>query len=151
MRAGVDLDALHYEHSGYDPQIAYARSKTANVLFAVGATRRWADDGVVANAVNPGGVATGPQRNFTAAQRASLAAAEAAGILTDKTVQQGAATTVVASVAPQFARTGGHYLDDGREAYTVADDADLLITPTASRNEHSIPISPSGCGRPPWI
>ncbi|WIY00808.1 SDR family NAD(P)-dependent oxidoreductase [Amycolatopsis mongoliensis] len=129
MRAGVDFDDLHFRHRGYDPQIAYAQSKTANSLFAVEATRRWAPDGIFANAVNPGGVATGLQRNFTQAQKDSLAAAEAAGVFAYKTVEQGAATSVVAAVAPQFARTGGHYLDDGQEAYTVPDDAQLADHP----------------------
>ena len=36
-----------------------------------------------------------------------------------------AATTLVAPVAPEFEQTGGHYLDDCREAYTVPNDADL--------------------------
>ena len=79
MRAGIDFDDLHFVRRDYDPQIAYAQSKTANSLFSVEATRRWASDGIVANTVNPGGVATGLQRNFTAAQKASLDAAEAAG------------------------------------------------------------------------
>lgn len=129
MRAGVDFDDLHFEHRSYDPQIAYAQSKTANSLFAVEASRRWASDGVVANAVNPGGVATGLQRNFTAKQKESLDAAEAAGVFTYKSIGQGAATTLVAAVAPEFAHTGGHYLDDGQEAYTVPDDADLAQHP----------------------
>ncbi|MFJ9778885.1 SDR family NAD(P)-dependent oxidoreductase [Amycolatopsis sp. NPDC101161] len=129
MRAGVDFADLHFTRRPYDPQIAYARSKTANSLFAVEATRRWAADGIFANAVNPGGVATGLQRDFTDAQKASLAAAEAAGIFRYKSVGQGAATSIVAAVAPEFARTGGHYLDDAREAYTVPDDADLADHP----------------------
>jgi NAD(P)-dependent dehydrogenase (short-subunit alcohol dehydrogenase family) len=129
MRAGVDFDDLHFERREYDPQLAYAQSKTANSLFAVEATRRWAADGIVANAVNPGGVATGLQRNFTPWQRESLDAAEAAGAFTYKTIEQGAATTIVAAVAPQFARTGGHYLDDCREAYVVPNDADLVQHP----------------------
>ena len=129
MRADVDFDDLHFERRSYDPQIAYAQSKTANSLFAVEATRRWAADGIVANAVNPGGVATGLQRNFTVQQRESLDAAEAAGVFSYKTIEQGAATTIVAAVAPQFARTGGHYLDDGREAYTVPNDAELAQHP----------------------
>jgi NAD(P)-dependent dehydrogenase (short-subunit alcohol dehydrogenase family) len=129
MRAGVDFADLHFEHRPYDPQIAYAQSKTANSLFAVEATRRWASDEIYANTVNPGGVATGLQRNFTPAQKESLAAAEAAGIFTYKTVEQGAATSVIAAVAPQFAHTGGHYLDDAQEAYTVPDDADLADHP----------------------
>ncbi|WP_256641272.1 SDR family NAD(P)-dependent oxidoreductase [Streptomyces murinus] len=129
MRSGIDFDDLHFARRDYDPQIAYAQSKTANSLFAVEATRRWAPDGIVANTVNPGGVATGLQRNFTPEQRESLDAAEAAGVFTYKTVEQGAATTVVAAVAPEFAHTGGHYLDDAQEAYTVPDDADLARHP----------------------
>jgi NAD(P)-dependent dehydrogenase (short-subunit alcohol dehydrogenase family) len=129
MRAGVDFDDLHFERRRYHPQIAYAQSKTANSLFAVEATRRWAGDGIVANAVNPGGVATGLQRHFTPEQKESLDAAEAAGVFTYKTVGQGAATGMVAAVAPQLAHTGGHYLDDAQEAYTVPDDADLAQHP----------------------
>jgi NAD(P)-dependent dehydrogenase (short-subunit alcohol dehydrogenase family) len=126
MRSPVVFEDIHFERRPYDPQAAYAQSKTANALFAVEASRRWAADGIVANAVNPGGVATGLQRDFTQQQKDYLAAAEAAGAFAYKTVQQGAATTLVAAVAPEFAHTGGHYLDDGREAHPVADDADLF-------------------------
>jgi NAD(P)-dependent dehydrogenase (short-subunit alcohol dehydrogenase family) len=125
MRAPVDFDDIHFDRRAYHPQIAYAQSKTANSLFAVEATRRWGAEDIVANAVNPGGVKTGLQRNFTPWQRESLDAAEAAGVFTYKTTGQGAATTLVAAVTPEFERTGGHYLDDCREAYTVPDDADL--------------------------
>jgi NAD(P)-dependent dehydrogenase (short-subunit alcohol dehydrogenase family) len=125
MRAPVDFDDIHFERRAYDPQIAYAQSKTANSLFAVEATRQWGATSIVANTVNPGGVRTGLQRNFTQRQRESLDAAEAAGVFAYKTVGQGAATTMVAAVAPEFDRTGGHYLDDCREAYTVPNDADL--------------------------
>ncbi|MFE1990589.1 SDR family NAD(P)-dependent oxidoreductase [Streptomyces parvulus] len=129
MRSGIDFDDLHFERRGYDPQIAYAQSKTANSLFAVEATRLWASDGIVVNAVNPGGIATGLQRNFTPEQKESLATAEAAGVFTYKTVEQGAATSIVAAVTPEFARSGGHYLDDAQEAYTVPNDADLAQHP----------------------
>ncbi|MGQ4514679.1 SDR family NAD(P)-dependent oxidoreductase [Streptomyces sp. DW26H14] len=126
MRSPVVFDDLHFERRAYDPQEAYAQSKTANALFAVEATRRWADDGIVANAVNPGGVVTGLQRHFTQRQKDYLAEAEAAGVFTYKTAGQGAATTLVAATAPELARTGGHYLDDCREAHTVPDDAELF-------------------------
>ena len=129
MRSNIDFDDLQFEHRDYDPQIAYGQSKTANSLFAVEATRLWESDGIVTNAVNPGGIATGLQRNFSAKQRASLDAAEAAGVFTYKTVEQGAATTLVAAVSPEFAHTGGHYLDDSCEAYTVANDASLADHP----------------------
>ncbi len=126
MRSPIVFDDLHFERRAYDPQAAYAQSKTADALFAVEATRRWAADGIVANAVNPGGVATGLQRDFTQQQKEYLADAEAAGVFVYKTVKQGAATTLVAAVAPAFAHTGGHYLTDGREAHTVPNDADLF-------------------------
>lgn len=129
MRSGIDFDDLHFERRSYDPQTAYAQSKTANALFAVEATLLWASEGIVANAVNPGGVATGLQRNFTTQQKESLDAAEAAGVFTYKTVGQGAATSIVAAVAPEFAHSGGHYLDDSQEAYTVPNDADLAQHP----------------------
>ncbi len=126
MRSPIVFDDLHFERREYDPQAAYAQSKTADALFAVEATRRWAADGIVANAVNPGGVATGLQRDFTQKQKEYLADAEAAGVFVPKTVAQGAATTLVAAVAPEFAHTGGHYLTDCQEAYTVPNDADLF-------------------------
>ncbi|MGC4746141.1 SDR family NAD(P)-dependent oxidoreductase [Micromonospora sp. DT201] len=126
MNSPVVFDDIHFERRAYDPQASYAQSKTASSLFAVEATRRWAADGIVANTVNPGGVSTGLQRDFTPEQKDYLAAAEAAGAFAYKTVQQGAATTLIAAVAPEFAHSGGHYLDDGREAYTVADDAELF-------------------------
>jgi NAD(P)-dependent dehydrogenase (short-subunit alcohol dehydrogenase family) len=128
-RAPVDFDDLHFERRPYDPQIAYAQSKTADSLFAVEATRQWGPDGITANAVNPGGIRTGLQRNFTQRQRESLDAAEAAGVFRYKTVAQGAATTLVAAVAPEFAGTGGHYLDDCRQAYLVPNDATLAEHP----------------------
>ncbi len=129
MRAPVDFDDIHFARRPYDPQLAYAQSKTANSLFAVEATRQWAPEHIVANAVNPGGIKTGLQRNFSQRQRESLDAAETAGVFTYKTVGQGAATTLVAATAPEFERTGGHYLDDCREAYTVPDDAELAAHP----------------------
>ncbi|MFC0066216.1 SDR family NAD(P)-dependent oxidoreductase [Umezawaea endophytica] len=123
MVAPVDFDDLHFRERPYDPMVAYGQSKTAAVLFAVEATRRWAADGIIANAVNPGGVATGLQKHFTQEVHDQFDRFEAEGVFTYKTPQQGAATTMVAAVAPEFANTGGHYLDDGREAATVPDDA----------------------------
>jgi len=85
MRSPIVFGDLHFARREYDPQAAYAQSKTADALFAVEATRRWAADGIVTNAVNPGGVATGLQRDFTQKQRDYLAEAEAAGVFVSKT------------------------------------------------------------------
>lgn len=40
-------------------------------------------------------------------------------------------TSLVTAVAPEFARAGGRYLDDCREAYTVPDVAALAEHPHA--------------------
>jgi len=125
MYSPVVFDDLHFIRRAYDPQLAYGQSKTANVLFAVEATRRWATDGIVANAVNPGGVSTGLQRDFTQEMKDHLDRLEAAGVFAYKTVGQGAATTLVAATAPEFAHRGGHYLDDGNESATVPDHVEL--------------------------
>jgi len=121
---------------GVQPNTALAEQATLPVDngFLVDAARRTDSPdiyaaGDVANAVNPGGVATGLQRNFTTRQKESLDAAEAAGVFTYKTIEQGAATTIVAAVAPEFAHTGGHYLDDAQEAYTVPNDAEPAPPP----------------------
>jgi len=64
LRSPVVFDDLHFTSRPYDPLAAYAQSKTANVLFAAGATARWARDGVTANALMPGAIATGLQRHL---------------------------------------------------------------------------------------
>jgi NAD(P)-dependent dehydrogenase (short-subunit alcohol dehydrogenase family) len=52
----VIFDDVHFAFRPYDPWLAYGQSKTANVLFALGATARWSSDGITANAVNPGSI-----------------------------------------------------------------------------------------------
>ena len=63
LRSPVVFDDLDYRFRDYDPFGAYGKSKTANVLFAVEATRRWAKDGITANALMPGGIFTALQRH----------------------------------------------------------------------------------------
>jgi NAD(P)-dependent dehydrogenase (short-subunit alcohol dehydrogenase family) len=54
LRSPVVFEDINFSSRPYDPLVAYGQSKTAVVLFAVEATRRWADDGITANAVHPG-------------------------------------------------------------------------------------------------
>src|ERR1700739_650044 len=54
----VVFDDLHYRFRPYDQWTSYGQSKSANVLFAVGAAQRWADDGMVVNALMPGNIAS---------------------------------------------------------------------------------------------
>ena len=42
-RSPVVFDDIHFERRPYEPWSAYGQSKTANVLFAVEASKRWAE------------------------------------------------------------------------------------------------------------
>ena len=124
LSSAVVFEDVNFEHREYTPFGAYGQSKTANVLFAVGASERWADDGITANSLMPGGIATPLQRHLPAdwiAQR--LKQAEEAGTpVKMKTPEQGAATSVLLAVSPQLDGVGGHYFEDCNEAPVLRDD-----------------------------
>ena len=83
----------------YDPWLAYGQSKTANVLFAVEAARRWAGDGITANALNPGGIRTNLQRHIDVDALVADVARQG-GDVNWKTPEQGAATSVLLAASP---------------------------------------------------
>src|SRR4051812_27298650 len=56
--SNVDLQDPNFERTPYDPFVAYGRSKTANILFAVAFDKRYRERGVRAAAVHPGGIQT---------------------------------------------------------------------------------------------
>lgn len=114
----VVLDDLMFERRPYDPGLAYGQSKTANVLFAVELTRRWADDDVTADALMPGGVWTGLQQHWDPGHLAELKR-RTAGSGVVKTPEQGAATSVMLAVRPEVADAGGRYFEDCHEADVV--------------------------------
>jgi len=119
----VHFEDLFFERREYDPGLAYGQSKTANVLFAVEATRRWAADGITANALTPGGVWTPLQRHWSAEKRAAneefSRRAEATGLFRMKSPEQGAATSVFLAASPQVRGIGGRYFEDCHEAEVV--------------------------------
>jgi NAD(P)-dependent dehydrogenase (short-subunit alcohol dehydrogenase family) len=114
----VDLDDPNFERTPYDEWIAYGRSKTANILFAVEFDRRHRDRGVRAAALHPGGIMTELGRHLAPGtideMIQTINATRPAGTpeFKFKTVPQGAATTVWAGfVAPSDA-VGGRYSED---------------------------------------
>jgi NAD(P)-dependent dehydrogenase (short-subunit alcohol dehydrogenase family) len=56
--SNVDLEDPNFERTPYDPFVAYGRSKTANILFAVAFDKRHRDHGLRAAAVHPGAIQT---------------------------------------------------------------------------------------------
>ncbi len=119
LRSPVVFDDIHFAFRDYDPFGAYGQSKTANVLFAVEATRRWKAEGIVANALMPGGIATPLQRHLPAEYaKQALTAFRAAG--TDfKTVEQGAATSTLLAASPLLDGVGGRYFENSNQARIV--------------------------------
>jgi NAD(P)-dependent dehydrogenase (short-subunit alcohol dehydrogenase family) len=119
LRSPVVFDDIDYAFRDYDPFGAYGQSKTANVLFAVEATRRWAPDGIVANALMPGGIATPLQRHLPAHYAEQALEAFRASGKDFKSVQQGAATSVLLAASPLLEGIGGRYFEDCNEAVRV--------------------------------
>jgi NAD(P)-dependent dehydrogenase (short-subunit alcohol dehydrogenase family) len=117
----VVFDDLHYRFRDYDPFGAYGQSKTANVLFAVEANKRWAADGITVNALHPGGIATRLQRHVGGAayMREAVERFRREGSAI-KTIEQGAATTVFVATSPRLAEVGGRYFEDCQQARTVS-------------------------------
>ena len=120
LRSPVVFDDIDYRFREYDPFGAYGQSKTANVLFAVGATARWADDGITANALMPGGIATNLQRHMDP-DYIRRRMEETDGRFRLKTVEQGAATTVLLATSPLLEGVGGRYFEDCNEAEVIAE------------------------------
>jgi NAD(P)-dependent dehydrogenase (short-subunit alcohol dehydrogenase family) len=116
LRSRVEFDDIHFEHREYQPWTAYGQSKTANVLFAVEASKRWADDGITVNALHPGGIRTNLQRYVSDEELDRLRAAVGAGAAAWKTTEQGAATSVLLATSPRLDGIGGRYFDNCNEA-----------------------------------
>jgi NAD(P)-dependent dehydrogenase (short-subunit alcohol dehydrogenase family) len=116
LRSPVVFDDIHFRAREYEPWSAYGQSKTANVLFAVEATRRWAGDGITVNALMPGGIRTGLQRYVTDAELDRLRAQAGSEPPQWKTPEQGAATSVLVVTSSLLDGIGGRYFEDCNEA-----------------------------------
>ncbi|MFD0783753.1 SDR family NAD(P)-dependent oxidoreductase [Micromonospora azadirachtae] len=118
LRSPVVFDDIHFQRRPYDPWLAYGQSKTANVLFAVEATRRWADDGILTNSLMPGAIRTNLQRYVDEEELARMRAQTGGGggAAYWKTTEQGAATSVLLATSPLLDGIGGRYFEDCQEA-----------------------------------
>ena len=126
--ADVDLEDPNFTHTPYVPFIAYGRSKTANILFAVEFDRRHKANGIRAAAVHPGGIATelgrhayaepgALQKRVDELNKENLAAGR--GPYRLKTIPQGAATSVWAGLVAPADEVGGRYCEDCHVAALV--------------------------------
>jgi len=127
--SNVDLDDPNFQRTPYEPFVAYGRSKTANILFAVAFDERSRERGVRASAVHPGGIQTELGRHLGQGQVQSIVeqmnkqlAAEGKAPFQWKTIPQGAATSVWAGVVAPADGVGGQYCENCHVGRVVADD-----------------------------
>jgi NAD(P)-dependent dehydrogenase (short-subunit alcohol dehydrogenase family) len=107
----VLFDDVDFVRHPYDPWAAYSQSKTANILFAVEAARLWAPDRIAVNALNPGRIwGTGLSRHLQTPPD-SFDPAGATGVSV-KTIEQGAATSVLLAASPLVDGVTGKYFED---------------------------------------
>ena len=116
----VVFDDLHYRFRPYDQWTSYGQSKSANVLFAVAAAKRWADDGIVVNALMPGNIAsTALARHLGPDDLANFGKETDLTLPPVKTIEQGAATSVLLAASPDVEGITGRYYEDCAQAPVV--------------------------------
>lgn len=147
----VKLDDLQWTKRPHMDGAAYAESKSANILFAQEATRRWAGLGIFANALLPGSALTGLQRYHGEALKRKIGFIDADGNVDPmvKTAEQAAATSVWAATAPELEGRGGLVLEDcaealpvGRETHAWAGFDQSIADPDTARRlwDHSLDL-----------
>ena len=121
FRSPVVFEDINFEQREYDPWAGYGQAKTANALTAVGIQSRYANKGIEAFAVHPGGIMTTLQRHMTAEEITQRGWVDEQGNINErfKTTEQGASTSVWAATAPALAGRGGRYLEDCSEAQVL--------------------------------
>lgn len=132
--SNVDIEDPNFERTSYEPFVAYGRSKTANILFAVAFDRRHRARGIRAAAVHPGAIQTELGRHMDHSRLQAMIdqmnqqlAAEGKGPFQWKTIPQGAATSVWAGVVAPADAIGGRYCENCHVGNIVPDD--VIISP----------------------
>src|SRR5580658_5559569 len=125
--SNVDLNDPNFETTPYEPFVAYGRSKTANILFAVAFDQRHRARGVRAAAVHPGGIQTELGRHMDESQMTAMLerinsqlASEGKGPFQFKTIPQGAATSVWTAAVAAAEDVGGKYCENCHVSEIVA-------------------------------
>ena len=132
--SNVDLDDPNFERTPYEPFVAYGRSKTANILFAVAFDQRHRQRGVRAAAVHPGGIKTELARHMDEGHLQGMIdqinaqlAAEGKEPFQWKTVPQGAATSVWAGIVAPADEIGARYCENCHVGPIVPDDVTISV------------------------
>jgi NAD(P)-dependent dehydrogenase (short-subunit alcohol dehydrogenase family) len=134
----VRFNDLDFTTDPYDPWLAYAQSKTANILFAVEAAKRWTSDGITVNALNPGRIWETNLGRHIDTPPATFDPSGKTGV-TEKSIAQGAATSVLLAGSPLVEGVTGKYFEDCEEA--------VPFTPGVRRGVADYAIDPENARR----
>jgi len=127
-RGAVNWDDINWEKS-YDRWKAYGQAKTANILFAkqlqanLVSESKDKESKVEVFSLHPGAISTGLQKSMPA---------EDVKVMNSmpfrwKTIPQGAATSIFASISPSLHGKGGIYLSDCNEMTPLPYAADMNL------------------------
>jgi len=117
-RGGVNFEDINFEKTPYEKWTAYAQAKTANALFALGLDMKYADQGLRAFSVHPGGIMTPLQRHLEKEEMVALGWLDESGNLSElaaalfKSTTQGCTTTLWAATSDMLDGKGGLYCED---------------------------------------
>ena len=117
-RGGVNFEDINFEKTPYEKWTAYAQAKTANALFALGLDMKYADQGLRAFSVHPGGIMTPLQRHLQNEEMVALGWLDENGNLSElaaalfKSTTQGCTTTLWAATSDMLEGKGGLYCED---------------------------------------
>ncbi len=117
-RGGVNFEDINFEKTPYEKWTAYAQAKTANALFALGLDMKYADQGLRAFSVHPGGIMTPLQRHLQNEEMVALGWLDESGNLSElaaalfKSTTQGCTTTLWAATSDMLEGKGGLYCED---------------------------------------
>lgn len=117
-RSGLRWDDINFDSESYDKWNAYAQAKTANALFALGLDMKFADQGLRAFSVHPGGIMTPLQRHLDNEEMMALGWLDESGNLSElaaslfKSPSQGCTTTLWAATSEMLDGKGGLYCED---------------------------------------
>jgi len=108
----LDFDNLDSSRGGYNKVLAYCQSKTANIYMAHGIEMHYADKGLHGLSLHPGVILDTELVRQMTQEDYDLFGDISHFQKTAKSIDQGAATTVWAAVAPQMEGKGALYLSD---------------------------------------
>ncbi|KAH7346978.1 short-chain dehydrogenase/reductase-like protein [Pyrenochaeta sp. MPI-SDFR-AT-0127] len=121
-RSPLLVDDYNFENTPYNEWLAYGSAKTANLYMANAIERYYGSKNLHALAVHPGAIMTELARHMDPAVIA-MGSKDPKTIQYIKSVEQGAATTVLAAIGKDYEGQGGKYLEDAGEWGPSKDDA----------------------------